>query len=115
MAFVGPGVCVPTPGWEESIDSHRLRGVKKVRHITIDHRTRVWIMYIIVLSLNFLTVNELSTERYFIVWAVKLNLHVYYKGILISEFEPKNMLLWKRDSFLFSQKIRTRGLLSRKI
>ena len=41
---------------------------------------RVWIMYIIVFSLNFLTVKELTTERHFIVWA-QLNQHVYYKGI----------------------------------
>ena len=47
----------------------------------------------------FLTVKELSTERYFIVWAAKLNQHVYYKGkgILSSKFGSKDMLLWKRD------------------
>ena len=31
----------------------------------MEHTQIVWIMYIIVLTLNFLTVNELSTERYF--------------------------------------------------
>ena len=52
-------------------------------------------MYIIVLSLNFLTVNELSTERHFIVWATKLNQILYYKGIMTSKFGYKDMLLWK--------------------
>ena len=56
-------------------------------------------MYIIVLTLNFLTVKELSTERHFTVWTVKLNQH---KGILTSNFESKDMLLWKRDSVFIS-------------
>ena len=59
-------------------------------------------MHIIVFSLNFLTVKELSTERHFIVWAAKINRHVYYKGILTSEFGSKNILLGKRgSSFVF--------------
>ena len=53
---------------------------------------RVCIMYTIVFSLNFLSVKELSTERHFIVWAVKLNQHVYYKGILSSKFGSKDMV-----------------------
>ena len=59
---------------------------------------RVSIMYIIVFSLNFLTVKELSTERHFIVWAAKLNQHVYYKGILTSEFGSKDVVLRKKGS-----------------
>ena len=55
-------------------------------------------MHIIVFSLNFLTVNELSTARHFIVWAAKQNQHTYFKGILTSKFESKDMLPWKRDS-----------------
>ena len=50
-------------------------------------------MYIIVFSLNFLTVKELSTETNFIVWAAKLNQYVYYKSILTSEFGSKKRLL----------------------
>ena len=61
-------------------------------------------MYIILLSLNFLTVKELSTERHFIVCAAKLNQHVYYKSILTSEFGSKDMVLWKRgSSFVFTE------------
>ena len=52
-------------------------------------------MYI-VFSLNVLTVEELSTERQFSVWAAKLNQHVYCKGIFTSEFGTKDMVLWKR-------------------
>ena len=46
--------------------------------------------------------NELSTERYFIVWAAKLNQHAFYKGILTSEFVSKDMLLWKKGSAFVS-------------
>ena len=53
-------------------------------------------MYIIVFSLKFLTMKELSTERHFIVWAAKLNQNVYCKRILISKFKSKNVLLLKR-------------------
>ena len=61
-------------------------------------------MYIILFSLNFLTVKELSTERHFIVWAAKLNKHVYFNCILTLEFGSKDMLLWKRSSsFVFTE------------
>ena len=46
----------------------------------MENSQSVWIMYIIVFSLIFLAVKELSTERHFIVWTAKLNQH---KGILI--------------------------------
>ena len=54
---------------------------------------RIWIMYIIVFSLIFLTVKELSAERHFIVWAAKLNQHIYFKNILIPKFGSKDWLL----------------------
>ena len=53
-------------------------------------------------SLNFLTVEELSTRRHFIVWTAKLNQHVYYKGVMTSKFESKDMLRWKRGSSFVS-------------
>ena len=56
-------------------------------------------MYTIVFSLNFLTVNELTTERHLIVGAAKLNWH---KGILTSKFGYNLMLLWKRGSAFVS-------------
>ena len=59
---------------------------------------RVWIMCIIVLSLNFLTVKELSTERHFIIWAAKLNQNGY-KGIMTSEFGSKDMILLEKRFF----------------
>ena len=74
----------------------------------MENTQRVWVMYTItVFSLNFfLTMNGLTTERHFIVWAAKLNQHicvcvcmcvcmcvcaharmcVNFKGILISKF-----------------------------
>ena len=53
---------------------------------------RVWIMYIIVFSLNFLT-----AERHLILGTAKLNQHTYFKDFLTSKFGSKDMLLWKRD------------------
>ena len=49
-------------------------------------------MYI-VFSLKFLTVKEIRTEKHFIVWAAMLNQHVYYTGIMTSEFGSKDMVL----------------------
>ena len=70
----------------------------------MENSQRVWIMCIIVLSLNFFTVKELSKERHFIIWAAKLNQHVYYEGILTLEFGSKDMMLWKSgSSFIFTE------------
>ena len=70
----------------------------------MENSQRVWIMCIIVFSLNFLTVKELNTERYFFVWTAKLNQHVYYKGSMTFKFESKDKLLWKRgSSFVFTE------------
>ena len=69
----------------------------------MENSQRVWILYI-VFSLKFLTVKELITERHFIIWAAKLNQNGYHKGIMISEFGAKNMMLWKRgSSFVFTE------------
>ena len=65
----------------------------------MENSQRIWIMYIIVLSLNFLTVNELNTERHFIIRTAR---HVYYKGIKTSKFGSKDILLRKRSSSLVS-------------
>ena len=59
-------------------------------------------MCIIVFSLNFLTVKELSTERHFIVCSAKLNQHVYYKYIKTSKFGSKDMVLWNKGASLVS-------------
>ncbi len=68
----------------------------------MENSQRVWILCIIVLSLKFLTVKELSTERHFIIWAAKLNQNGY-KGITISKFGSKDMMLWKGSSFVFTE------------
>ena len=59
-------------------------------------------MYIIVFSLNFLTVYEQTPERHFIVQTAMLNQHIYFKGFLTSKFESKDMLIWKRGSAFVS-------------
>ena len=76
----------------------------------MEHTQRVWIMYIIVFY-YYLTVKELSTERHFIIWAVKINQHICSKGIMTSKFVSKDVLLWKRGLLLFPQRMRTCGLL----
>ena len=52
----------------------------------MENTHRIWIMYIIVFSLNCLTVNELSTERQLISQAAKLSQRVPFKPILTSQF-----------------------------
>ena len=52
-----------------------------ISYIKIEYTQRVWIMYIIVFSLNFLTVKELSNQ------------HIHFKGILSSKFVSKDMLV----------------------
>ena len=56
----------------------------------MENSQSIWIMYIFVFSLNFLT-----AERHLFLGAAKLNQH---KGILTSKFASKDMLLWKRCS-----------------
>ena len=60
-------------------------------------------MYIIVFSLNFWNVKDLSTEKHFIIWVTKLDQNGYHKS-MSSEFRSKNMMLWKRvSSFVFTE------------
>ncbi len=68
----------------------------------MENSKKFWILCIIVLSLKFLTVKELSTERHFIIWAAKWNQNGY-KGITISKFGSKDMMLWKGSSFVFTE------------
>ena len=60
----------------------------------MENAQRVWIMYIIVFSFNFLDCRETFYSE-----AVKVNQH---KGILTSKFGSKDMLLWKRGSAFVS-------------
>ena len=57
----------------------------------MEYTQRVWIMYTIMFSLNFL-----------IVWATNLNQHMCFQGILTSKFVSKDKLLWKRGSSFVS-------------
>ena len=69
----------------------------------MENTQRVWIMHIIVFSLNFLTVKELSAERHFIIWAAKLNQYICSKCIMTFKFGSKDMVLWNRGSFVFTE------------
>ena len=81
----------------------------------MENRQRLWILYIVLFSLNFLTVKKLSTERHSIVWAAKPNQHVYYKVIMTSKFVSKDMVLWKRGSSFVFTKDKTLWIASRPI
>ena len=70
----------------------------------MENSQSAWILCVIVFSLKFLIVKELSIEAHLIVWTAKINQDVYYKPILTSEFGSKDMILWKRDSsFVFTE------------
>ena len=58
-------------------------------------------MYI-VFSLKFLTMNELSTENHFIIWAAKWNQNGYHEG-MTSKFGSKATMLWKGSSLVFTE------------
>ena len=68
-------------------------------------------MCIIVYTWEFLSVNELTAEKYLILGAAKLNHHIYFKGILTSKFEFKALLFGKEFLILFLQKEGTCGFL----
>ena len=76
-------------------DSYRLKEIKKNKQRKNVKFTESLDLYIIVFSLNFLTVKELSTERHLIVQAAKINQHICFKGFLTSKFGSQDILLWK--------------------
>ena len=87
---------------KQSTDSHISKGVKKNKSCKNGKFTESLDYVYYCVFFEFMTVKELSTERYFIVWTAKLNQRVYYKGLLTSKFESKDMLFWNRDSSLVS-------------
>ena len=73
---------------------------------------RVWIMYIIMFYLAFLTINELTAERNLIMRSPKLYQHEYFKGILTSKFGSKDIYYFEKDVLLlFTQKMITYAFL----
>ena len=63
---------------------------------------KVWILYIILLSLNCLTAEEGATtaKRHLIKNAAGLIQPIYFENALTSKFKSKDTLLWRR-SFVF--------------
>lgn len=49
-----------------------------------------------------MTPNELTAENHLILGVAKLNQHIYFKGVLTSKFDSKDMLLWKIGSTFIS-------------
>ena len=64
----------------------------------MENTQRVWILYVIVLSLNCLTAEERATaaKRHLIINAAELIQHIYFENALTSKLKSKNMLLWRR-------------------
>lgn len=62
---------------------------------------RIWILYVIVLSLNCLMAREgaIAAKRHLIINAAGLIQPTYFEKALTSKFKSKDMLLWR--SFLF--------------
>ena len=52
---------------------------------------------------ELLTVNEITTQRLFIVLTAKVNQYIYFKGILTSKLGSQDLLSWKRDSFVSTE------------
>ena len=59
---------------------------------------KVWILYVIVLSLNCLTAEEgaAAAKRQLIINVAGFNQPIYFENALTSKFKPKDMLLWRR-------------------
>ena len=62
----------------------------------------IWILYVIMLSLNCLISEEGATtaKRHLIINAAGLIQHRYFENVLTSKFTSKGMFLWRR-SFAF--------------
>ena len=65
--------------WNNCFNDANMWCILLKSHIKMDYIQSVWIMNIIVFSLNFLTVKELSNQ------------HICFKGIMFSEFGSKNL------------------------
>ena len=63
----------------------------------MENTQRIWILCVIVLSLNCLNAEEGATKRCLFVNAAKLIQDRYFKNTLTSKLKSKGMLLWKRD------------------
>ena len=63
----------------------------------MENTQRIWILYVIVLSLNHLTAEEGETaaKRYLIINAAGLIQHIYLKIPWLQKLS-KDMLLWRR-------------------
>ena len=63
----------------------------------MENTQRIWVLYVIVLSLNGLMAEEGATaaKRHLIINAAGLIQHIYFKNALTSKFKSKDMLHWK--------------------
>ena len=69
----------------------------KKSRIKMENTQSVWILYVIMLSLNCLNAEKKATaaKRYLLINA-KLIQDMYFKNTLISKLKSKVMLLWRR-------------------
>ena len=74
----------------------------------MENTQKVWILYAILLSLNYLTAEEGTTaaKRHLIINAAGLIQHIYFENALISKFKSKDMLLREEVLLLFPQEMR---------
>ena len=86
----------------QSTDSHRLKGVKKNKPHKHEKFTESLHTVYYCVFFDFFVCEGPKYSKTLIVWAAKLNQHIYFKGILISKFGSRDLLLWKRGSYFVS-------------
>ena len=65
----------------------------------MENTQRIWILYVIMLSLNCLNAEEggRTAKRYLFINATELIQDRYFENTLASKLKSKGMLLWRRD------------------
>ena len=77
----------------------------------MENTQRIWILCVIVLSLNCLTAEEGATaaKRHLIINAARLIQYIYFENALTSKLKSKDMLLWRRGfAFVYTKNERLR-------
>ena len=99
----------------QSTDSHRLKGVQKNKPRKHEKFTESLHYVYYCVFFDFFVCEGPKYRETLIVWAARLNQHIYLKGILISKCGSKHMLHWKRDSSFVSTEDENLWIVSRLI
>ena len=79
----------------------------------MENTQRVWILYVALLTLNFLNANEQNGSCWDMLDCRKtteLNHPIYFKAVLTLEWKSENVLYWGESlCFCFHRKQKTKG------